>query len=101
LHWNDAVLRTPPGITEAGLFGDGFAAGVVGVAGDFVVFGPMRNQTEAAEQRLARRRRVVAHVSVRVMPNEGAFITRSHIKPRQFAGQVNAEMLVKQGFVVR
>ena len=61
----------------------------------------MRNQTEAAEQRFARRRRVIAHACVQVTPNEGAFVARPHITPSHFAGQVNAEMLVKQGFVVR
>ena len=50
----------------------------------------MRNQTEAAEQRFARRHCVIAHACVQVTPNEGAFVARPHITPRQFAGLVNA-----------
>ena len=47
----DAMLGALPGITKAGFLGNGFGACVVGVAGDLVVFGPMRNQAKAAPTR--------------------------------------------------
>ena len=44
--WNDAVLGLAPGVTEGRFFGDGLGAGVVGVARQFLILGPGREQAE-------------------------------------------------------
>jgi len=61
---DDAVLGLTPGDPEAGFVGYGFGAGVVGVAGDFGVGDPVRDQAKAAQQRFAVRHRVIAHVGI-------------------------------------
>ena len=97
---DDAVLRFAPGVPEAGLFGDGFRARVVGVAGNFGVFGPVRDQAEAAQQRLALGHRVITHVGMGVAADEGAQVARPDITAGQLAGQVNAEVSFEAGLVV-
>ena len=86
-------------IAEIGFFDHGFAAGAVGGAGDLFVFGPKQDQAKAAEQRLTRGSRVIAHICVWVAANEGAFVARPNIAPGQLAGQIDAEMLFEHSFV--
>jgi hypothetical protein len=79
LHRDDAVLRLAQGIAEAGLFGHAFTVGVVGVAGDLFVFGPMRDQAKAAEQRLTWGHLVIADIGVFMTADEGTFVNWPNI----------------------
>ena len=99
------MLRLAPGIAKAGFLGHGFGAGVVGVASDLGVFGPVRDQAKAAQQRFALGDRVIAYVGMGVAADEGAQVSRPDIPAGQLAGQVGAEVgfeagPVRDGFVM-